>query len=124
MNKYFKENVWCRCTPETAKILYDIIRSRNIPASDSLVMPYEENYPHYRWFGKNKYIMIQTKGSSQGEITLGEMIDLLMSISSNEVVLNSEYTAEIISATEVKVGCQTFHISKIEEILEKMNKLK
>jgi len=51
-------------------------------------------------------------------VTFKDMIQSILDLMKNKrVTLNSEYTAEIIyDKKEVKVGCQTFPFSKIEEL--------
>jgi hypothetical protein len=54
---------------------------------------------------------------------LGDILEFLFGPKPQEVVLNEEYTA-MVTPTEITVGCQTFPISKLEEVLRVAKRLK
>lgn len=86
---------------------------------------FDPKYPYLCWDG---YMLTQTKDHDDNRTkikTVEEFLDLFIA-SAQETIsikLNSNYTA-IVSADGVEVGCQTFPLSKIEELYKAVQEIK
>lgn len=122
MENYMGDRVWCQCTPETAKILHEIAATRKIPGYDVCVPAYDPRFPNYYWNEDRLDQITEEYYDPRSEkITVGQMMDWLLSYDPIITLnLNEVYTAQILSRTEVKVGCQTFHIDAIKKLVTTM----
>jgi hypothetical protein len=80
------------------------------------------NFPDGAGYSSGQIAMFKSHATHR-EITLDALLKELSPKPDITIELNSEYKA-IVSADKVKVGCQTFPISKVAEILKAAESLR
>lgn len=119
----FTEGIEVTCIDTSARSvieIYEIVMKHNIRSSgDFKRNPYDSLYPYIIWNG-DRITQSSTNYSDKIQVSKEQFIEqlnlaaLLMPIS---LKLNDENEA-VISDKEIKVGCQTFPISIIDQLIE------